>query len=217
MDKHIIYGGGLLGRQVYYIVKTYFQDQYNVVGFADDIRNINEIVVDNIPVIGSLNSLALSERYSPQDAKLIFAIGYSDMKARTNAYMNAKGLGYKIEALIHPKAMVEKNVKLGEGVIVQAGAIVDQFVSIDDGNYLDIGTLIGENCNIGMCNYFSAGTTIGGSVTIGRGNLLGLNTTVTTDIVIGDNNFINAKSLVYKDIDSNKQLVEIHESRLVGR
>ena len=217
MKQVLIYGGGLLGRQVLYLVRTYYQDTLQVVGFIDDIRKQGELVTDDLTVKGSLADIADSPDYSPEKIYLILAIGYSDMNGRGNAFLRAKEKGYEFLNIIHPKACIEKNVRIAEGIIILAGVIIDQFVTLENANYLDIGTLIGENCQIGPNNYFSAGSTVGGSVTIGSDNFFGLNTTITTDVVIGSNNFVNAKTLVYKNIDDHNKVIELHETHLMRR
>lgn len=213
----LIYGGGLLGRQVHYLVETYFGGSYRILGFIDDVKEKEMEVVNDLRVLGSLEEMNTDPNYVPDRIALIMAIGYSNMPGRFVAFSRAKGMGYRFESLIHPEAVVEKNVRLGEGVVVLAGVVVDQYVEIREANYLDIGVLVGENCMIGANNYFSAGTTVGGSVTIGGGNFFGLSTTVVNDISIGNNNFINAKTLIYKNIGDNRKVVELHEQHLSGK
>jgi|GEM_PF-2593757 len=217
MTDVLIYGGGLLGRQVLYLVKTYFSNDYNVIGFIDDIKKKGEVIEDGFVNYGSLNDIFNDNKYSPDNVKLILAIGYNNMIGKYEAYNNAKENGYNFISLIHPNASIEKNVILGEGVILLAGVVVDQYVEIKDINYLDIGCKIGENTVLDINNYLSAGTTIGGSVNVGKNNFFGLNTTVVNDIEIGNNNFINAMSLIYKKVKDNKRVVMLFEQTYLER
>jgi len=218
MKKDIlIYGAGLLGHQMYYIIKTYFFDSLNIVGFIDDTKPPDYPVTENVRSVCALEDISKNSRLSPDKVDMVLAIGYSNMKGRHQAFLRAKEMGFFFQSLIHPRATVEKNVELGEGVIVQAGVVLDQYVKVGEINYFDIGVLIGENSQIGSNNYFSAGVTIGGSVQIGTNNFVGLNSTAVNNIKIGDHNFINAQTLIHRSLESNYQLVEIHESRTMRR
>jgi len=211
----LLYGAGLLGRQVYYLVDTYLKEKFNILGFVDDVQKKGTGVVDNLRTLGSLEEVYGSGKYPPESVRMFLAIGYSDMSGRGEAFQRAKKLGYEFESIIHPAAHVEKNSSIGEGVTILAGAVIDQFTLIKDMNYFDIGVKVGENTFIDENNYFSAGTTVAGSVKIEKNNFFGLDTTVVNDVRIGSNNTINAKSLIYKNLGDNKKVVVFHEQRLI--
>ena len=214
----LIYGAGLLGKQVHHLVASHFSSNGKVLGFVDDdAAKAQSTVVDGLRNLGPLEAVSTDGAYAPQAVRLVLAIGYSDMKARRQAFRRAKAMGYRFETLIHPGAHVERDVHLGEGVIILAGAVVDQSVTVGDGNYLDIGTLVGEDSVLGANNYLSAGATIGGGVTIGEDNFVGLGVTVVNNVSIGNNNFINAQTLVYRPLGDNRKLVEVHDQRSVSR
>lgn len=215
MRDVILYGAGLLGRQVHYLVETYCSDKYNVVGFIDDTKEAGEIVCGSLTILASLDDIYSKGDYPPDRFKMIMAIGYANMAARGSAFHRAKGFGYEFASIVHPEAFVEKNASVGEGVLVLAGVIVDQFTKVGDLNYLDIGVKVGENTVIEENNYFAAGTTLAGSVKVGSNNFFGLDTTVVNDISIGDGNTINAKSLIYKNLDDNKRVVTVHKQRYI--
>lgn len=213
----VIYGGGLLGRQVHYLVATYYAERFKILGFVDDVQEKGSYVVDGLVTLGGVDQVSKATNMQPNQVQMVFAIGYSDMTGRRRAFDRAKKKGYAFASLIHPRAIIEKNVTLGEGVIVNAGSIVDQFVSVGDVCYLDIGINLCEKCSIGTNNFICSGTTFGGSVNVGDDNFFGLNSTVVNDVTIGNNNMINAASLVYRNIEDNRKLVEFREQRLVGR
>lgn len=213
----LVYGGGMLGRQVSHLVSVHFGDAYRVRGFVDDAMPIGTTVVGDIKTVGSLGQCASHDEYSPAKMLLVFGIGYSNMAGRRTAFDNAKARGYEFLNLVHPRASVEPSARLGEGVVVLAGAIVDQYVTIGAASYLHIGSKFGEGCVIGANNYFSAGATFGGSVQVGDNNFFGINATIVNDIKIGSDNFVNADSLVYRDVADSLTIVEYREQREVGR
>lgn len=212
----LIYGAGLLGKQVHYVTSTYFKDRCAVLGFVDDEPAKKDApVVGGLKVLGALAEVAERNEYASEDVTLILAIGYANMQARKRAFLRARGIGYHFERVIHPSAHIEPDVSLGEGVVVLAGAIIDQHTTIGDVTFVDMGTAVCEDCHIGENNFISAGTTIGGQVTIGESNFIGLDTTIVNGITIGNNNQINAKTLIHKNLEDNTRVVEFHEQRVL--
>ncbi|MDB4534168.1 hypothetical protein N9242_04785 [Vicingaceae bacterium] len=211
----LIYGGGMLGRQVSHLVTNHFADQFRILGFIDDVQPPGIAVVDSLETVGSLDHVASNDQRGPKKVRVVFAIGYTSMQGRWQAYQNVKSKGYDLVSLKHPNSSVEPSADLGEGVIVLAGAIVDQFVVVGDVSYLHNGSIVGENCNIGANNYVSAGATFGGSVVVGNNNFFGINSAVVNDITIGNNNFVNAGALIYRPLGNDLRMVEYREQREV--
>ena len=214
MDKLLIYGGGLLGRQVHYLFANYSPD-LEILGFVDDTREPGEEIVPGLTCLGSLEQVANEATSAPDRAGMALAIGYANMPGRLQAFERARGMGYGFQSFVHPRAVVERNVVLGEGCFVLAGAILDHFVELGPANYIDIGVLIGENARFGANNYLSSGTVVGGSVEVGKGNFFGLNCSVVNDVSIGNHNFINASALVHRKLDDNTQLAFLPSQRNV--
>ena len=80
---------------------------------------------------------------------------------------------------VHPAAVVEPDVVLGEGVtiaahaLVQAGARIGAGTRIEAGAVIGSGVVIGENCRIHARAVLYAGTTLGDRVVIHPGVVLG--------------------------------------------
>jgi len=212
----LVYGAGMLGKQVAHLISNHLGDQYSIKGFIDDVFQPGTQVCNNLQVIGPLTEAPNLVGCTPEKTRLVLGIGYSDMIARGRAFERAKTLGYQFETLIHPSASVEASAELGEGSIVLAGAVVDQYVTVGEISYLHNGSIIGENSVLGENNYLSAGTTFGGSTIVGNNNFFGMNSIVVNNVVIGNNNFINSGSLVYKALGDDLRIVEFREQREVS-
>lgn len=215
VEDVVVYGAGMLGRQVAHLLLRHLYKKYRLIGFVDDVQQAGIVVIDGIGVIGSLAQAASGEGSRPADVAMVFAIGYSNMPARQAAFLRAQALGYRLPSLVHPAASVEPTAQLGSAVVVLAGAVVDQYVTLGDLCYLHNGAIVGENCVLGCNNYLSAGTTFGGSVIAGQNNFFGINSTVVNDIKIGSGVFVNAGSLVYKNAPDQMRVVEFREQREV--
>jgi sugar O-acyltransferase (sialic acid O-acetyltransferase NeuD family) len=211
MENLLIYGAGKLGAQVYYHLSCYYFNKAKILGFVDDVRSKNEKIIDGLVTLGTFKEIVNEKKYLPAKCKIVFAIGYGNMRGRQAVYQCIIDHGYKLFSVVHPKAIVEKNATLGDGCIILSGAVIDQGVFIGPICYVDIGVTIGEDCHIGVNNYFSASCVVGGNVKIGEGNFFGLNSTIVNDVTLGSNLIVNAQTLVHKNFTDNLQVIEIHK------
>lgn len=213
MQNLLIYGAGKLGYQVYYHVKQYYGETAKVAGFIDDTMPVGTEIVDGISTVGGLSDKSFGTSFSPQDVKVVFAIGYSNMKARLSAYQRLLEAGYHLFSIIHPRAVVEANTTIGDGCILLGGCVIDQGVTLGQVCYIDIGVTVGEDSVLGVNNYLSASCTLGGSVVMGDSNFVGMNSTIVNDVKIANGVTVNAQTLVHKDVADHSQVIEIHKVR----
>lgn len=213
MESLVIYGAGKLGRQVYYHVKNYHSHSTRIIGFLDDTIQKGERIIDDACCLGGFQSGYFLEKFPPDQVKIVFAIGYSNMEGRYLAYLKTVKQGYGLFQVIHPEAYIESNTRLGQGVIIMARAVIDQGVTLGAVCYVDIGVVVGEDCSIGDNNFLAASCVLGGNVRLGKNNFLGLNSTVVNDVELGDNLTVNAQTLIHKNYGSDLQVIEIHKVR----
>lgn len=213
--KVLIYGGGRLGQQVARVARAHFAGEFELAGVVDD--SLGES--DSSPVApwrGGLDRTKTHPEWGPGSVEMLFAIGYSDLRARHQALRRALEAGYTLRTMVHPQAMVDPSVTLGAGSIVMAGAILDQKVSLGAANYIDIGVSIGEECSLGEGNYLANRATLAGCIGLGDSNFVGLNATLVDGIQVGDYNFINAASLVHQNVGSGLRVIEVREQRMMA-
>ena len=85
---------------------------------------------------------------------------------------------------VHPSAVVHKDTRLAEGVIIGPNCVIESGVSIGADTVLDANVVVGRDVKIGRSNRFFANCVIGG-----RPQILGFGSDEKTgQIVIGDNN-----------------------------
>jgi len=209
----LIYGAGKLGCQVYYHVKKYYAGTAKVAGFVDDTMPVGSEIIDGIRTVGGLSEQSFCASFAPQDFRVVFAIGYSNMGARLSAYQRLLEAGYGLFSIIHPRAVIEDNATIGDGCILLGGCVIDQGVTLGAVCYIDIGVTIGEDSVMGVNNYLSASCALGGSVTMGDNNFIGMNSTIVNNVEIGNGVTVNAQTLVHKDVADHSQVIEIHKVR----
>jgi sugar O-acyltransferase (sialic acid O-acetyltransferase NeuD family) len=210
----LIYGAGLLGRQLYRNVAGWDRET-EILGFIDDVKAAGTDVSDGLKAVGGLEALAAQPAFAPSRVQLIPAIGYRDLPARRAAYERALARGYTLRGFRHPDALIDPSAQLDGSAIILAGAIVDIETRIGPFCYLDIGTRVGEWSQIAANCHLSAGAAIGGSVKVGADCFIGMDASVVNDITIGSHVFINACTLVHQSIPDNSRILEARKSRIV--
>jgi UDP-3-O-[3-hydroxymyristoyl] glucosamine N-acyltransferase len=87
------------------------------------------------------------------------------------------------QAGVHPMAVVEEGVSLGEGVSIAPRVVIGAGAVLGDGVAIGAGSVIGEGCRLG------AGTRLHANVTLYHGVSLGQRCTVHSGVVIGADGF----------------------------
>ena len=73
---------------------------------------------------------------------------------------------------VHPTALVDPSVKLGEGVHVGAYTIIEKGTVVGDGAVIEAQVFVGENCAIGAGSHLYPQVTLREGTKIGRGVIL---------------------------------------------
>ncbi len=73
---------------------------------------------------------------------------------------------------VHPTAIVDPSVKLGEGVHVGAYTVIEKGTVIGDNSIIEAQVFIGENCIIGEGSHFYPQVTLREGTKVGRGVIL---------------------------------------------
>lgn len=174
--------------------------EYELAGYLDDID-----VTRKGTAFGSSFVLGGREQLEQLAQKGItnIILGFGDCQARIQAAAFAKKLGFSLVSVIHPRAIISRDVTFGAGVFVGASAVIEPCVRIGEGCIINRGALIGHESIISDCVNIAPGVNVGGRTRIGKGTFLGIGSTVINNRSIGSNSVIGAGSVVVKDIPDN--------------
>ncbi|GAE64700.1 acetyltransferase [Chryseobacterium indologenes] len=108
----------------------------------------------------------------------------------------------RFTTLIHPKAIIGNNVKVGSNVLIMAGVVATANAEI--GNHICIlpNTVIHHDSRVGDYTLVAANNTICGDVVIGENCYLGASSTIRNGVCIGDQVLLGAGSNVVKNLIS---------------
>lgn len=170
---------------------------YDVIEFLDDNSEIH--FCGNYPVVGNTSM--------DVDGDLFVAIG--DNKIRQQMM-----LGRKVVSLIHPNAVIAKDVIIGSGTVIMAGVVINSSVTIGDGCIINTASSIDHDCLIGDFVHVSVGTHLCGSVSVGSNTFIGAGSTVVNNISICSNCIIGAGTVIIKDLNDSGTYVGVPAKRI---
>lgn len=102
---------------------------------------------------------------------------------------------------IHPSAIINKSVRIGEGTVVMAGVIINASTLIGSHCIINTASSIDHDSTVGDYTHVCPGCHIAGHVDIGRECWLGIGSTLIDHIKIHDNVELGAGSVVIDDIN----------------
>ena len=143
----LIYGAGAHARKVCH---AWTLAGGRVEAFVDD-DPATASPVPGVPVraVSSLQTM-------PANMALFVAIGRPDVRRRLIELYAASG--WRLPAVVHPRACIAPDARLDEAVFVGAGAVIESAVRIGRGAIVDIGALVDHDARVAAFAHVRAGT-----------------------------------------------------------
>jgi sugar O-acyltransferase (sialic acid O-acetyltransferase NeuD family) len=177
----IIIGGGGGAKMVIDALTS--STKYQVVGILDDNLEIGYNVMD-INVVGCLNDIKALLDIGISNFILAFGV-LTQRNARYDLYLKLKQMGCIFPNVIHPKAIVENSVVMGEGNVILAMANVGSCVKMGNLNYINNNALISHDCKLHENVHLAPASVLASSIIIESNVLIGMNSTLYYGITIG--------------------------------
>ena len=164
-----------------------------VTAFADsDPQKVGVLL--NIPVV--------LEKEVSEEVDIILGIGDNRIRQKlATQFLN------KYQRVIHPSAILEENVLIGEGTVVFHGSIIQSSTKIGKHTIVNTAATIDHDCMIEDYVHIAPHATLCGGVTVGEGTFIGAGSTVIPNIKIGKWVTIGAGSVIIKDVPDGVTVV----------
>ncbi len=175
---------------------------YEIKGFIDNTPNLSGQQVAGVDVLGSSDDLSTLPL---PDCEYHIAIG--DNLARYRILQTLQSRGLQVSTIIHPTAVVSKDVVIGEGCFISANAVVGNGARIGCVSLINTASIIEHNSEIGDAVHVAPGVHTGGCVTIGNFSFLGLGATILPNIVIGSGAMVGAGAIITKEVEPNNLMM----------
>ena len=202
-ERIIIIGSGRHAKVVAYNLIS--QCKYEIACFATT-DNILETTFMGYPLISSFINFDLSNLNCLKDKfkTNLFHIGFGDMKYRKDVYEFFITNGWEGKTIIHPSAIIAPEVRIGKGVLIEAGCLITPNPIIGDNVIINTGSQVNHDNIIHNHVHIAAGVVTSGSIEIGENSLIDAGVIITMNKKVGSNCIIGAGSIVTKNIPSGK-------------
>lgn len=190
----IVLGGGGHGKV---LIDALLLQSAQVLGFVDPRPEHPEQIL-GVPWLGEP---AVISAYAPAEVLLVNAVGSAGAPTnRRQIFSEYKNKGYSFAGVLHPSAVIGRDVHLGEGVQLLAGAIVGVGSSVGDNTIINTKASIDHDGKIGAHCHLAPGVTLSGGVQIGEQTHLGTGASVIQGITVGAGCVVGAGSLLIRDL-----------------
>jgi len=196
LNSIILIGGGGHARVLIDLITE--SGSYQIAGILDPELEAG-MRVKGFPVLGS--DAALPKLRDQGIPNVAIAVGsVKSNLLRKSLFDQSQKSGFKIPALVHPRAIVSAAVTLSEGVQIMAGAIIQTDTRIGEGTVINTGAQVDHDCHIGNQVFVSPGVVLSGGVTVGDNSFLGAGAVVIQGVKIGEHAVIAAGAVVIQDV-----------------
>ena len=187
-EKMVIIGAGGHGKVVADIAR---KCGYQEIIFLDDNSTAHKCM--EYPIAGKYNNI-----YKFKEYDVFVAIGNADIREKIlEKLANDK---IKTPALVHPSAVVAKDVEIGIGTVIMAGAVINSGTVIGKGCIVNTSASIDHDNTIEDYVHVSVGAHTAGTVSIGKKTWIGIGAVVSNNVHIYSECIIGAGAVVVSDI-----------------
>jgi acetyltransferase EpsM len=201
MKKDKIYIIGT-GGHAQVVIDAILNSGFDVSGIFDDNKSLIGQYIFNIPVLGKIEKV---REYD--DSRFVVAIGDNETRMQI-----VEKLGFPDErffTVIHPSAVIGKNVEIGVGSMVLGGVVINTGTSIGKHCIINTSASIDHHNKISDFVHVAPGTHTGGNVTIEEGSFLGIGVSVIPGIKISKWSIIGAGSVAIEDVPDYATVVGV--------
>ncbi len=112
----------------------------------------------------------------------------------------AQAAGLAMINIVHPRASLASNVRLGVGNVIKAGAVLDAHVRVGDCCVIECGVILPHNNRIGDGCLLAPGACFGGDCEVGPLSVAGTGAVVSARLRIGAGVIIGTGAVVVRDL-----------------
>ncbi len=185
---------------------AYLMNQWQEIIFLDNSK-MGETIL-GFEVIDS------SENWCNYIQEYDFFIAIGDNKTREKVQLDLKSKNVSIATLIHPSAIIARDVEIADGSLIAAGVVVNPSTKIGKGAILNTACTIDHDGKIGDFVHISPGAHLAGTVSVGNISWLGIGSIVKNNVTICEDVIVGAGGVVVKDINESGTYVGVPVGRV---
>jgi len=201
-NKIIVIGGGGHGKMCIDIIRQ--MKTYRLVGIIDSNLEIG-VKTMGVPVIGREEDLEKLFKGGIKFATIGFGALHKPI-IRQELFHKLKNIGYFLPNLIHPYAILEPSVTLGEGNQIMAGAILGSAVRVGNNCIINSGSIVSHDSFLHTNVHVTPGAMLAGSVIVESNTIIGMGVTIYNKVKVGSNVIISNGMNIINNIPDGKIL-----------
>ncbi len=147
-------------------------------------------MIANVPLLGTIADCS---------GKELVVLSFGDAEKRAG-YFQKYHARLLLDNIIHPSAIIEDSVQMGNANQIFAGTVLNAQANIGDNNIINTGAIIEHESKIGSHNHISVGSIIAGRVKLGDYCFIGAGAVVIDKLYICSHVTIGANAVVVRDI-----------------
>lgn len=180
----ILYGAG---GHANVVISCLEENNIKIYGIFDDNPNLTDF--------GGINVFGEYEKNIMPDEKIIISIGDNVTRRKIS-----KKIIHKYDSVIHPSAVVDRLINIGEGSVIFHNSVIQRHVFIGKHVIINTASSVDHDCKIGDFVHIAPNSTLCGEITVGIGTLIGAGSVIKPGIRIGDWCTIGVGAVVLRDI-----------------
>ncbi len=167
-------------------------------GITDQDPSKHGTSILGVDVIGDDGVL---DEQTAADIRLVLGVGSTEAgSARRKIFDNLKARGYEFANVVHPSAVIGRDVEIGEGAQIMAGAVIQTGCRIGKGVIVNTGARVDHDCILGDFVHIAPGAVLSGDVAVGDDSHIGCGATVLQGQRIGRSVTVGAGAVVASHI-----------------
>lgn len=169
-----------------------------VVGILDADPELKGKLILGVPVLGGDREAG---RFGCDEVELVNGIGsVGSLTRRAGLFKEYLALGYRFASVVHPAAVLARDVELGMGAQVMAGAVLQVGARIGANSIVNTRAAVDHDCRIGSHVHLAPGVTLSGGVVVEDEVHIGTGATVIQGVSIARGSTVGAGALVLRNV-----------------
>ena len=195
MPNLIIISAGKLGREIHNWSEQSIHAglPWKIKGFLDDRPDVLNGSANMPPILGTVDSYTIDS-----DDVFLCAIGEPRLRQRFQVAMETRG--GRFGTLIHPSAIIGRNVEIGTGSIVCPFCHISCDVRIGRSVFMGTNSNFAHDTSYGDFCQISGSCEVNGNATLKQGVFLGSHATILPEATLEEWSYVGAHSVVLRRV-----------------
>ena len=203
----VIVGAGGFGREVAQLIADINKEKetWEILGFVDDDQEKAGREIGELPVIGTIEDVEW-QKIKPA---VVLGVGFPRIKRMIVRRITRRFPEVFFPTLVHPTAVLGRNVVFGHGCLITAGCVLTVDINIGAFVLLNLLSTVGHDAHIGDFATCYVNVNLAGYSTVNEGVEMGTGSIVIPGKSVGYGSIIGAGAVVTADIPPNSVAVGV--------